>query len=122
MNAIAKHPYAEAAERALKKQGGFFILADIMEGVKTGEFQSHANGDSWAITRIARYPRKTALEIVFMIGEAEELKALEEEVVKFARDHGATIGYAIGRKGYTDKAFPGWKMVAALFIKDLTHG
>lgn len=122
MNAVIKHPYYTAAERALAKAGGFYIVADVLEEVRKGNFQSFSNGESWAVTRIATYPRKTALEIVFMIGNERELQELEADVIEFARANGATIGYALGRKGFIDKAFSGWKMVAALFIKDFTHG
>lgn len=122
MNAVVKHPYKEAAERALERQGGFYTFADILEGVKIGKFQSFAYGESMAVTRVVKYPRKWAIEIVFMIGTEDELMMLEDQVLKFGRDQNIKDFYAYGRPGYIQKAFRGWRMVSALFVKELKDG
>lgn len=122
MNAVVKHPYHDLAERALARHGGFYIFADILDGVKRGDFQSFSYGESMAVTRIAVYPRKTAIEIVFMVGTEEELQLLEEQVLKFGRDKGIKDFYAYGRVGYLKKKFKGWRAVATLFVKELKDG
>lgn len=122
MGISVKNPYYLAAERALKRQGGFYTIEDIIERVKTGEFQSFSNGESWAVTRIAVYPQRTALEVVFILGIGEELQELEKEVEAFAKAHGATAMYAYGRPGYLTRAFKGWSVVSALFLKDISNG
>lgn len=122
MNAVAKNPYYAAAERALKRQGGFYSVADIVEGTKTGQFQSFSNGESWAVTRIAMFPQRTALEVVFMLGKYEELIELEKQVIQFAAVQNIDVMFAYGRPGYLIKPFEGWKTVSALFMKELNHG
>ena len=122
MNAVVKNPYFKAAERALQRQGGFYSVADIIEGTKTGYFQSFSRGESWAVTRIAKFPQRTALEVVFMLGNAEELQELEKEVIKFAQSNNIDVMFAYGRGGYLIKAFRGWRIVSALFMKELKDG
>lgn len=119
---IVKHPNHSAAERALERQGGFYTFADILEGVKTGHFQSFAYGESMAVTRIAKFPRKSAIEVVFMVGTDEELHVLEEQILKFGADQGVNTFFAYGRPGYTKKAYEGWRMVSSLFVKEINHG
>lgn len=122
MNAVFKHPNQVAAERALERQGGFYTFADILEGVRTGHFQSFSYGESMAVTRIANFPRKTAIEVVFMVGAEEELRVLEDQILQFGRDRNVKHFFAYGRPGYTKKAFGGWSMVSSLFVKELKDG
>lgn len=107
------------AENILLEQGGFFALSDIIVAVKAGGMQSFALGESWAVTQICEFPRRRALDIVFMQGDLEELKSLEVQIVEFARKHGINYLMANGRRGFIKKAFPGWRMASATFVKDL---
>lgn len=109
-------------DRVLERLGGFYVLEDIIEGIGKGDFQSFAHRDSWAVTRIAEFPRRTAIEVLFMVGTLPDLRVVEKDIIEFARKHDITIGLANGRLGFLNKAFPGWKASTATFIKDFTHG
>lgn len=121
MTKHAPHPLREKVDLVLKRLGGFYNYDDVMEGIAKGDFQSFAKGDSWVVTRVAEFPRKDAVEIFFMLGNMDELRELEGEVIAFAKKLGITTGLANGRLGIMDKAFPGWKAATATFIKDFEN-
>lgn len=110
----------EVVARMLQKFGGFYLVEDIIDLVRAGKMQSFVLGDSWAVTQICEYPRRRALDIVFMVGNKDELELLETDLIGFAREHDIDYMTANGRKGFIKKAYPGWNLVSATFVKDLT--
>ena len=114
---MTAHPHHKKLARILDRMGGLFTLNDILRLIGEGQMQSFAYGDSWAITRIAVYPRARVLEILFALGDLEECRILHERVLDFALAEGIGIVQAYGRKGWLpDAARRGWKIKARNFV------
>lgn len=122
MTEYVPHPLYARAVQQLARAGGLYTFQDIMERVADGRFQSHAFGESWAVTQIAEYPRKRALNIVFVVGHLEELNLMEADLTGFAREQGCDVILADGRVGWEGKMLPGWKVMSTTYIKDLSDG
>jgi hypothetical protein len=116
------HPLKETVEQLLAERGGLYTFDDIVALVRAGQMQSFSLNDSWAVTQVCEFPQKKALNIVFMVGDLDDLEILEADLIGFAREHGCDLGFADGRMGFMRKAFPGWNMVSATFVKDFTDG
>ena len=54
---MGAHPYHRKLERVLSRMGGMYTLNDILSLIARNEMQSFVEGDSWAITRVALFPR-----------------------------------------------------------------
>lgn len=114
-----KHPFQAEVEDMLEKFGGFYNFQDILDGIAVGRFQSFCLGESWAVTQICEFPRKTVLDIMFVVGHLGELELLSADLESWCRERAIPYAMANGRLGFMKKAFPGWKMVSATFVKDL---
>lgn len=117
-----EHPFKKQVDKLLVKCGGFYLFEDILDCIDAGRMQSFAVGESWCVTQICEFPRRRALDIVFMVGHLDELREMESQLIQFARKHGIDRGIATGRLGFIEKAFPGWKLVSANFVKDFNDG
>lgn len=113
-----EHPFKEKVDKLLLKGGDLYSFEDILEQINLGNMQSFALGESWCVTQICNFPRRRALDIVFMVGNLDELRALEPELIAFAKKHGIDRGIATARLGFIEKSFPGWKLASANFVKD----
>jgi hypothetical protein len=122
MNAHTKHPLHERTEKMLADFGGFYTFEDILDGISVGRFQSFAYGDSWAVTQVCDFPRRTVLEIMFVVGHEKDLDVLHADIIGWAREQGIGYMMANARLGFDRIKKPGWKMVSALFVKDLSDG
>lgn len=116
------HPNRIRVENMLRDFGGFYTFADVMERIHDGRFQSFAHGDSWAVTQVCEFPQKKVLDIVFIVGSLKELEIVYSDILGFVAEQGITYGMANGRRGFIEKAFPGWKFVSATFVKDFNDG
>lgn len=119
MNQHVKHPLQARVERMLKRYGGFYTFEDIIGHVLDGRMQSFALGDSWAVTQIAEYPRRTVLDIVLAVGNLPELELLVTDIEGWARERGIDCLTATGRNGWEKVMLAGWKRTSARFIKEL---
>lgn len=117
-----KHPLQLRVEKMLKRYGGFYNFQDILKCIADGAMQSFVLGDSWAVTQVLTFPRKTVLNVVFVVGTLEELELLSADLEFWAKERGIEYGMANGRSGWTRKAFPGWKLTSATFVKDFSNG
>lgn len=117
-----KHPMRERVEQMLRDSGDLYGFEDILDLIREGKMQSFALNDSWAVTQICEFPRKRVLDIVFVVGDLDDLEVLESDLIGFAREHGIPMGWANGRMGFMRKAFPGWEMVSATFMKEFGDG
>lgn len=108
---------AEKMRRALKIGDDLFNLDDIEAGLKSGELQGHVEGDTWAITQVHQWPRKKAVNVLFVVGSLDNSLKMEEKVTQFAREQGATLLTAVGRGGWWQVRTPGWKIVGNLYSK-----
>lgn len=105
-------------EAVLKEQGGFYTMSDILDQIDAGAMQSFAKGDSWLVTRILDFPRRTAIEVVFAYGDLDDLKAMESEVEQFRSDVNADCLLASGRMGWKAVKTDGWKYISSNYIKE----
>jgi hypothetical protein len=107
--------------KALKVAGDTYTFEDILFEIDQGNMQSFAEGESWVVTQIVDFPQKRFLEIVFAIGNLDELKAIYPRLEDFARDNVCDGLRAFGRPGWMrqleiDKA--GWVETSRTYIKE----
>lgn len=117
-------PPREIFEAMLARQGGLFTFEDVLDGIKNGKFQSWVEGGIWAVTQIAVYPQRSAVEIVWVVGpwEAEVIERLEKRIIQWGNSLGVDLFYSFGREGFVERTLPGWKPVARFYLKDTNHG
>ena len=119
---MTQHVYHRKLARVLDRMGGLYSLNDILAAIAIGRMQSFAEGDSWAITQIATYPRAKVVEVLAVIGDLDEARILHDRILDFAAEIGAGVVQAYGRKGWApDATKRGWKVVAKnyVFQKDM---
>lgn len=115
----------QMVENRLLEEGGLYLLEDIIEAVRVGEMQSFAVNDSWVVTCIVNYPRKTVLSIVMAAGDQTEIEGvLYPQMFDFARHVGADwIASLSARDGWAPIAKrQGWKRTGSTFLKDVNDG
>jgi hypothetical protein len=83
--------------------------------------QSFVEGESWVVTQIVDFPRKRYLEIVFAVGNLDELKAIYPKLELFAREIQADGLRAMGRPGWMrqfeiDKH--GWVETTRVYVRE----
>ena len=111
------HPFEYKLAKVLNRMGNLYSVRDILERIDNHRMQSFAEGDSWAVTQVAAYPRGTVLEIVVMVGEWKDLPALYDQIEEYADEIGATAMMAYGRKGWLPYAVErGWKLKARNYV------
>lgn len=113
------HPFHEMVIRMLKRYGDLYSLNDILEQIADGRMQSFCRGETWAVTQINEYPRRKALDLVFVVGDMEELERMESDIIAFGRKMGCTLIMTNGRMGWLKKKFKGWKAVSCMFVKEI---
>lgn len=107
--------------KALAVAGDTYTFEDILHEIEDGRMQSFAEGDSWVVTQVVDFPQKRFLEIVFAIGNLDELKVIYPRLEAFARDNICDGMRAFGRPGWMrqfeiDKA--GWVETTRTYVKE----
>jgi hypothetical protein len=111
------HPFEKKLNRVLDRMGGLYLTSDIIRLVHEGRMQMFSQGDSIAITQIANFPRGKALEIIAVVGDIDDLRALHDRLLIFAAEIGANVIQAFGRKGFMpDAQRRGWRIKARSFV------
>lgn len=109
--------YHRKLARMLDRMGALYTLNDILRLIAEGKMQSFVRGNSWIITQIVPYPRANVLEVFAAVGDLEELRILHDRILDYAREIGAGVIRAYGRKGWIDDATSrGWKVKARYFV------
>ena len=117
MNTHVPHPYHRKLARVLDRMGSLYTVQDILTEIANNRMQSFVEGDSWAITRIAVYPRAKVLEIFAVVGDLDELRTLHDRILIFASEIGAGVIQAYGRKGWLhDAQRRGWTIKAVNYV------
>ena len=119
---MTAHFYHRKLARVLDRMGGLYNPNDILAEIAEGRMQSFVEGDSWAITRLAEYPRAKVLELLLVVGRLDEALALQDRILDFAAEVGAGVVQAYGRKGWLAHAQArGWKVktVNYVYVKDM---
>ena len=122
MNAHVAHPYRRKLARVLERMGSLYTLNDILAEIDAGKMQSFVEGDSWALTRIAQYPRAKVVEVLAVVGRLDEARVLHDRILVFAAEVGASVIQAYGRKGWLpDAGRRGWKVktINYVYVKDM---
>jgi hypothetical protein len=114
---------AAKMEKALKCAGNLFDLNDIKNALQTGHMQGHVVGESWAITQIHDWPQRRSVNILFVIGNKEDLPELHAQVEEWAKNVGADMMTAYGREGWEEylgsDTGKGWRKSNIVYSKDL---
>ena len=111
------HPYHRKLTRVLDRMGGYYTAQDILSAIAVGKMQSFVEGDSWAVTQIALYPRAKVLEVLVALGNIDELRILHDRLLIFAAEIGASVIAAYGRRGwFPDAQRRGWKIKARNYV------
>lgn len=111
------HPYHRHLAKALDRMGGVFSVNDILGAIAEGRMQSFMQGDSWAVTQIADFPRAKLLEILVALGDLEDCRKLHDMVLQFATDHDIGLVQAYGRRGWIrDAKDHGWKVRTTSYL------
>ena len=98
-------------------------LDDVLHLIDTGLMQSFAVNESWAVTSITVFPRKSVLEVFMVVGDDADMPELEDKVQEFARSLGVTLIRAYGREGWARRAEArGWKVGPRIYVKELSDG
>jgi hypothetical protein len=120
---MTQHPFKVQVEEMLVKYGGFYEFDDIVELVRGGKMQSFSRGESWIVTQICEFPRKRVLDVVFVVGNLDELKEMVTDVIGFARESGAEFMMATGRRGFIEHALgDDWTLAGHFYVRDLSDG
>jgi hypothetical protein len=111
------HPYHAKLARLLDRMGGLYNVNDILQAIAEGRMQSFVEGDSWAITQIAQFPRVRLLEILIALGDLEQCRKLHDRILRYANDHDIGLVQAYGRRGWLDHPLTaGWKIRTKSFL------
>jgi hypothetical protein len=113
---VTVHPYHKKLGRALERMGALYTVNDILDRVAAGTMQSFTEGDSWAITQICVFPRARVLEILLALGSLEDCFRLHDRILQFARANDIGLIQAYGRKGWWQRAKPGWKIRTTSYL------
>jgi hypothetical protein len=105
--------------RALAINGNLYALEDIERELETGHLQGHVEGDTWAITQVHNWPRRKAVNIMYLVGSLGGALKLEYKVEQWAKSVGADLITAVGRDGWEKHRTLGWKKVGNLYSKDI---
>ena len=105
------HPYHRKLDRLLDRMGGLYTLQDILSAIAEGKMQSFVEGDTWAITKIAVFPRARLLEIMIVVGDLKDCQKLLDRIYQFADENDIGLVQAYGRRGWFNHPLTsGWKI------------
>ena len=114
---MTAHPYHKKLARVLARAGDLYTVNDILAEVAQNKMQSWVEGESWALTRIAIYPRAKVVEVLAVVGRLDEARRLHDRILVFASEVGARVIQAYGRKGWLfDAKRRGWKVIAENYV------
>jgi hypothetical protein len=114
---MTAHPYHKKLARVLDRMGGLYVLNDILTEVSQGRMQSFVEDESWALTRVAQYPRAKVVEVLAVVGKLDKARVLHDRILVFAAEVGASVIQAYGRAGWMpDAKRHGWKVKARNFV------
>ena len=105
------HPHHRKLVRLLERMGGLYTLHDILSAIAEGRMQSFVEGDTWAITKIAIFPRARLLEIMVVVGDLKDCQRLLDRIYQFANENDIGLVQAYGRRGWFNHPLTsGWKI------------
>lgn len=108
--------YRQELDSLLEEQGGLYLYEDIVQHILDGRMQSFATENTWLVTQVHTFPRRTVIDIVFAVGTMEDFSELEVKLEEFRKNIGASAVSLTGRKGWVGK-LPGWNFHSVNLIK-----
>ena len=114
---MTAHLYHAKLARVLKRMGDLYTVSDILEAIAARRMQSFVEGESWALTRIAIYPRAKVVEVLAVVGRLDEARVLHDRILEFAAREGVKVIQAYGRMGWMpDAKARGWTIKAKNYV------
>lgn len=109
-------------DKALKLGGDTYSREDVVEKIRTGEFQCFHNDEAVVISSVHDDPKARYLHVFVVAGRWERVLELQDKLEQFAMEAGCKFMVTTGRKGLT-KRLPqiGWKPAYVTFRKELPH-
>ena len=116
--------YHRKLARLLDRMGGVYLLDDILTAIAEGRMQSFVEGNSWAITKIADFPRARQLELVAYVGDLTDVDALHAKILAYANEVNASLIATYGRLGWLREGSYrrfGWRLKTQnhVYVKEL---
>jgi hypothetical protein len=109
--------YHRKMARVLDRMGGLYRLDDILTAVHENRLQSFARANSWALTQIIQFPRARVLQIIAIVGDINDIDALQAQILDYANQNGCGLISAYGRRGWIEHAQKrGWRVKARSYL------
>jgi len=106
----------------LAYSGGTHTVADVLYGVKHGEFQLWEGERSVIVTKLMQHPRFLEAYCFLAAGDLDEVASLYHIVLEWAKSKGCKRASFVGRPGWA-KTFltraEGWSSQSVVFQKEL---
>ncbi len=111
--------FREPIERALAEGYGQMNYADVVDGIKRGEFQFWSSESSCVVTTIDVFPRIKQLTVIIGAGDLQEIDETIRPVIEsWAREINCDTMLIMGRPGW-QRALEGYKRTAVVLEKRL---
>ena len=111
--------FREPIERALKEGYGQMNYNDVIDYIKSGEFQFWSSENSCVITTIDIFPRIKQLTVVIGAGDLNEIDTIIRPVIEeWARQIACDTMLIMGRPGW-QRALEGYRRTAVVLEKRL---
>jgi hypothetical protein len=112
-----EHPYQRKLDRVLSRMGNLYLAQDLISAINAGRMQIFCKDDSVAITQVAQYPRAKVIEIIAAVGNLEDVLTLNEQIMEWAPEIGASVITAYARRGWLPYALArGWRLKARNYV------
>lgn len=112
-------PFRELIDRALAEGYGQMNYADVVDGIKSGEYQFWSSENSCVITTIDIFPRLKQLTVIIGAGDLKEIDEIIRPVLEeWARHINCDTLLIMGRPGW-QRALEGYKRTAVVLEKRL---
>lgn len=93
-------PLRFVIERALKYTRGTHRYGDLVEGIRSGEFQYWPAKESFVITEFLNFPQRRALNLFLSGGSLDEILKMGPALESFARVTNCDMVILGGRRGW----------------------
>lgn len=110
MPKLAPEQLQKRLARGLKECGYTHTAEDLAKAVEEGRMQSWVNDGSLVITEVLSYPQGRELNVVLVVGDIDDIMAMQPQIDEFAREQGCAQMRTTGRRGLVT-VLPnyGWK-------------
>ena len=103
---VTRWQFAKPLIKEALRHTDCYNIKAVEEGIKKGVFHLWTGEKSAMITEIIKYPRLSAINLLFCGGDYEELQSMLPSIEQFAKHFGCKRLYGGGRKGWLRKLKP----------------